>query len=96
MKTITINVTQGIIDAAFGRDVLHDIISMAIFQSILGAADPHVDPWTIRWTDERGIRHSYITPASVRDAIFTSDGGEKVEPFSFELRGGVTVPAGSC
>ena len=73
MKTITINVTQGIIDAAFGRATRNTSIDipMAIFQSILGATDPHVDPWTLIRLDRRARQHSptaSITPASVRDA----------------------------
>lgn len=86
---VTVTVTREIIDASERANSHHCMVSEALVRAVPYARNPISDLATIRFTDaDRGLRYTYQTPLSVRDAIFMFDNGDHVEPFSFNLRGG--------
>lgn len=92
--TVTINVTQEIIDSAERSESRTCMISAAISAQVPRATNVLTDAATIRWSDpDRGLRFTYLTPQSVRDALLDFDLGRHVEPFSFVLRGKFVLPS---
>ena len=61
------------------------MVAEAMKDALPGALKPHADMQTLRYTDTKGIRRTYLTPASVQSALVRFDAGDKVEPFAFFL-----------
>lgn len=54
-----------------------------------------VDIQTVRATDpKKGERYIWLTPRSIQQKIIDFDKGKRVEPFSFRLDDGQTIPSG--
>jgi hypothetical protein len=92
--TVTINVTQEVIDNAERSESRTCMISVSIVAQVPRATNVLTDAATIRWSDpDKGLRYTYLTPQSVRDALLRFDNGEHVEAFSFTLRGKFVLPS---
>ena len=94
---ITVKVTQDLIDVSSQRDSSHCMIADAVAKTIPNARYISVDLATIRFTDmTAGIRYIYLTPRHAQEALIAFDQGEKVEPFSLQLRGAHVLPTGNA
>ncbi len=84
-----VDVTEEIIANSTRKDSSHCMISDAVQAAVPDAKFIHVDIQTIRYT--RGeFRYSYLTPRKGQVELIRFDQGEKIEPFTFQLR-----PAGA-
>lgn len=61
------------------------MVAEGMKDSIPGATKLHVDMQTLRYTDDKGVRRTYLTPSSVQSALVRFDAGDPVEPFAFHL-----------
>lgn len=95
-RTITVNVTQPIIDRSERRDSDHCMIADAIRAALPDAKAVSVDLMTIRFTDPvKRQRYVYLCPRSVQLALIHFDQGDHAGPFNFQLKKPVqVVPSG--
>jgi hypothetical protein len=81
----TITVTDADIEKAKRNDSYLCVVAQTIARTFPDAHRIDVDMQTIRFT-ERNERKAYLTPYAVQGYIAAFDAGERIAPFSFQLR----------
>jgi hypothetical protein len=84
-KRVIVRVEQRHIDEAIPNNSVKCMIAEAIRSSVPDVTHPHADIQTMRYTDAKGIRRTFLTPASVQAALTRFDAGDEVAPFAFSL-----------
>jgi hypothetical protein len=95
-KIPLVEITEEIIEKSTRRDSSHCMISDGIAAAVPAAKFIHVDIQTIRFSLGE-FRYTYLTPRKGQVELIRFDQGEKIEPFSFQLRpaGAQTTRVGS-
>lgn len=80
-----ITVEQRHIDEAMPESSAKCMIAEAVRESYPGSKRIHVDMQTIRYTDAKGVRRTYLTSTAAQHALVRFDAGDPVDPFRFML-----------
>lgn len=82
MKTLTISVTEEIINSSQPCNMHRCMVAEAIQRKYPDASYVYVDTASIKFTKD-GTRYWFIPPQSVKDFIAAYDRKDKVKPFKF-------------
>lgn len=92
---VRLELNEDLIAVSKKADSSHCMIADALKAALPDATHVSVDLQTIRFSDpRRGLRYTYLTPRTAQVALVNFDQGRKVEPFTFQLRGGQVTSAG--
>jgi hypothetical protein len=86
----TITITEKDIAKAHRNDSYKCVVAQAIARTFPDSHHIEVDTQTIRFTDGHQ-RKSYLTPYAVQGYVVAFDAGDRIEPFTFQLRNPVPV-----
>jgi hypothetical protein len=89
-----IKVQQKHIDQGIPESSARCMIAEALKDSIPGSKKVHVDMQTIRYTDDKGVRRTYLTNGSAQAALVRFDAGDEVLPFSVRLHQPIHISRG--
>jgi len=91
-RTITVEVTQPLIDRAQKGDSSHCMIADAVRAALPDVKSVSVDVVSIRFTDPaKRQRYIYLTPRVAQLALINFDQGVQTQPFRFQLKKAVQV-----
>src|SRR5262245_37012527 len=86
----TITITEKDIEKAHRNNSYKCVVAQAVARAFPNGHHIEVDTQTIRFTDGHE-RKAYLTPYAVQGYVVAFDAGDRIEPFSFQLRNSVPV-----